>query len=131
MHKFPAWNNLKHFNHVSTISFTDGQSFYDILKVNCTSSFVQSNLILLCHIQCILPCIVQLLPRNSPLIHCIRAYQSYRIMIGLRCMTDRRLKYLEGLIKDYERYCSVCVGIVFSSAPFHPSITPLESIEGI
>jgi len=23
-------------------------------------------------------------------------------------MTDRRLKYLEGLIKDYERYCSVC-----------------------
>ena len=131
MRKFPAWNNLKHFNHVSTISFTDGQSFYDILKVNCMSSFVQSSLILLCRIQCILPCIMQLLPRNSPLVHCIRAYQCYRIMIGLRCMTDRRLKYLEGLIKDYERYCSVCVGIVFSSAPFHPSITPLESIEGI
>jgi hypothetical protein len=123
MCKFPAWNNLKHFNHVSTISFTDGQSFYDILKVNRMFSFVQSNLILFCHIQCILPCIVQLLPRNSPLIHCIRAYQCYRIMIGLRCMTDRRLKYLEGLIKDYERYCSVCVRIVSSMLfilPLHP-----------
>jgi hypothetical protein len=27
MRKFPAWNNLKHFNHISTISFTNGQSF--------------------------------------------------------------------------------------------------------
>jgi hypothetical protein len=29
-------------------------------------------------------------------------------MIGLRCMTDRRIKYLEELIRKYERYCSVC-----------------------
>ncbi|PPQ86474.1 hypothetical protein CVT25_008073 [Psilocybe cyanescens] len=32
MSKFPYWNNLKHFNHVATVSFTDRQSFYDILK---------------------------------------------------------------------------------------------------
>ena len=43
MCKFPAWNNLKHFNHVSTISFTDGQSFYDILKVGHTSYFNHTN----------------------------------------------------------------------------------------
>lgn len=39
MGKFPAWNNLKHFNYVSTVSFTDGQSFYDILKVIQMLSF--------------------------------------------------------------------------------------------
>jgi hypothetical protein len=33
MRNFPTWSSLKHFNHVSTISFADGQSFYDILKV--------------------------------------------------------------------------------------------------
>ncbi|KAH9970785.1 hypothetical protein BGW80DRAFT_1438007 [Lactifluus volemus] len=86
MREFPSWPNLKHFNHVSVISFTDGQSFYDILK-------------------CILPCIVQLLPQNSPLIHCIRSYQCYRVVIGLRCMTDRRLDRLKELIMDYEKYC--------------------------
>ncbi|KAJ7826131.1 hypothetical protein B0H14DRAFT_2163033, partial [Mycena olivaceomarginata] len=64
MRQFPRWPNLKHFNQVTTVHFTDGQSFYDILK-------------------CILPSIVQLLPRNSTLIHCIRAYQCYRITVGM------------------------------------------------
>src|SRR5437016_8223911 len=100
MREFPSWNSLKHFNHVSTISFTDGQSFYDILKV-CFSLYYQGTLELFC-IQCILPCIVQLLPRNSSLIHCIRACQCYRIVIGLLCMTDRRFKHLKELIKKYE-----------------------------
>ncbi len=35
MAAFPKWNGLKHFNAVSTIKFTDGQSFYDILKASC------------------------------------------------------------------------------------------------
>ncbi|KAF8994667.1 hypothetical protein BDQ17DRAFT_1392381 [Cyathus striatus] len=87
MNKFPYWKDLKHMDAVSTISFADGQCFYDILK-------------------CILPCIVQLLPRNSPLIHCIRAYQQYRVMIGLRCMTDQHLGHLKEIIKDYENYCN-------------------------
>ncbi|KAF9004381.1 hypothetical protein BDQ17DRAFT_1390310 [Cyathus striatus] len=32
MSKFPYWSNLQHFPCVSTVMFTDGQSFYDILK---------------------------------------------------------------------------------------------------
>ena len=32
---FPRWNGLKHFYNVTTTHFTDGQAFYDILKV-CT-----------------------------------------------------------------------------------------------
>jgi hypothetical protein len=35
MMMFPRWSNLKHFNNVTTTHFTDGQAFYDILKV-CT-----------------------------------------------------------------------------------------------
>jgi hypothetical protein len=33
MKKFPRWSGLKHFNTVTTIKFTDGQSYLDILKV--------------------------------------------------------------------------------------------------
>jgi hypothetical protein len=33
---FPRWNGLKHFYSVTTTHFTDGQAFYDILKV-CTN----------------------------------------------------------------------------------------------
>ena len=33
MAAFPRWQNLKHFNSVTTTQFTDGQAFYDILKV--------------------------------------------------------------------------------------------------
>jgi len=33
MAKFPRWNHLKHFNSVTTTRFTDGNAFYDILKV--------------------------------------------------------------------------------------------------
>ncbi|KAK7015802.1 hypothetical protein R3P38DRAFT_3321610 [Favolaschia claudopus] len=87
MRNFPRWPNLKHFNAVTTIHFTDGQSFYDILK-------------------CVLPSIAQLFPTNEPLIHCIRAYQRFRIMVGMTCMPERRLQRLDELIKDYERRCS-------------------------
>ena len=33
MAAFPRWRNLKHFNSVTTTQFSDGQAFYDILKV--------------------------------------------------------------------------------------------------
>jgi hypothetical protein len=54
-------------------------------------------------------------------------------MVGLPCLTDQRLKYLEGVItaKDYEKYCSVCGIIVIFSMFFHSSITASEDIEGI
>ncbi|EGO30646.1 hypothetical protein SERLADRAFT_404725 [Serpula lacrymans var. lacrymans S7.9] len=41
---------LKHFMNVTTVEYADGQVFYDILK-------------------CILPRIVQILPKNSTLVH--------------------------------------------------------------
>ncbi|KAF7314762.1 hypothetical protein MKEN_00950200 [Mycena kentingensis (nom. inval.)] len=87
MKEFPRWANLKHFNQVTTVHFTDGQSFYDILK-------------------CILPCIVQLLPRNDPLVHCIRAFQRYRILVGMHCMPETRLRRLKAVIKEYKHWCS-------------------------
>jgi hypothetical protein len=34
MADFPRWSDLKHFNNVTTTHFTDGQAFYDILKVS-------------------------------------------------------------------------------------------------
>ncbi|KAJ7347985.1 hypothetical protein DFH08DRAFT_867079 [Mycena albidolilacea] len=88
MRKFARWPGLKHFNEVTTIRFTDGQSFYDILKS-------------------VLPCIVQLLPHNSELVHCIWVCQQVWIMTGMHCMPSSRLEHL-GLfiIQEYEKCCS-------------------------
>ncbi|KAJ7686401.1 hypothetical protein B0H17DRAFT_985201 [Mycena rosella] len=87
MREFSRWPGLKHCNQVTTIHFTDGQTFYDILKS-------------------VLPCIVQILPSNNPLVHCIRAYQRYRLMAGMYCMPARRLAQLNEFIKDYEHWCT-------------------------
>lgn len=51
--------------------------------------------------QCILPCIVHLLSTDDPLVHWIRAYQRYRIMIDMHCMTDDRIATLKQYILDY------------------------------
>ncbi|KAJ7076600.1 hypothetical protein C8R43DRAFT_1177915 [Mycena crocata] len=87
MRDFTRWPGLKHFNQVTTVRFTDGQSFYDILKS-------------------VLPCIVQIFPHNDPLVHCIRACQRLRIMTGMHCMPSQRLERLQQFIKDYEYWCS-------------------------
>ncbi|KAJ7760761.1 hypothetical protein B0H14DRAFT_3595391, partial [Mycena olivaceomarginata] len=87
MRRFPRWPNLKHFNQVTTVHFADGQSFYDILKS-------------------VLPCIVQLLPPNDSLVHCIRAYERCRIMAGMHCMPEQRLRRLDVFIQDYEYWAS-------------------------
>jgi hypothetical protein len=47
------------------------------------------------------------MPPNDPLVHCICAYQRYRIMIGFSCMTEAHLKQIQTHIRDYERYCEV------------------------
>ncbi|KAF9034770.1 hypothetical protein BJ165DRAFT_1604623 [Panaeolus papilionaceus] len=86
MAAFPRWSQLKHFNSVTTTQFTDGQAFYDILK-------------------CILPCIVDFLPKNSVLVHCIRAYLRFRILVSLKCMTTSRLDQLKKAISVYEQHC--------------------------
>ncbi|KAJ7581540.1 hypothetical protein C8J56DRAFT_1057519 [Mycena floridula] len=87
MHQFPRWSKLKHFKSVSNIDYSDGQTFFDILK-------------------CCLPCLVQILLKNSPLIHCIRAFQRYRMVVGLHCHSDKRLELLKNdIIPAYEKCC--------------------------
>ena len=58
------------------------------------------------------------LPRNSALIHCIRAYVAYRILVGLTCMTETRLQYLRSALKDYQKYCAVSCLSYYSSLRF-------------
>ncbi|KAJ7874554.1 hypothetical protein B0H14DRAFT_3106742 [Mycena olivaceomarginata] len=55
----------------------------------------------------VLPCIVQLLPPNDTLVHCIRAYERCRIMAGMHCMPEQRLRRLDVLIQDYEYWASL------------------------
>lgn len=57
--------------------------------------------------QCILPCIGQLLPADSPLLHCVRAYAQFRFMIGLKCISDERIARLKKHMRRYEKYCGV------------------------
>ncbi|KII85171.1 hypothetical protein PLICRDRAFT_57110 [Plicaturopsis crispa FD-325 SS-3] len=86
MRQVPRWPGLKHINNLTTTEYADGQVHLDTLR-------------------CLLPCIVQLLPRNSPLVHCIRAYAQFRIMISLRCITEAQIERLRGYIADYEKWC--------------------------
>ncbi|KIJ58811.1 hypothetical protein HYDPIDRAFT_33775 [Hydnomerulius pinastri MD-312] len=86
MRHVSRWPNLKHFNDVTTVEYTDGDAHLDILR-------------------CILPCIVQLLPVNSELVHCIRAYSQYRMMIDLPCLTTDRFARLENYITTYKKCC--------------------------
>lgn len=72
---------------------------------------------------------MQLLPQNSSLVYCIRAYQIYRIVIGLRCMTDRRLEHLKEVIKDYKKYCSVSKIPFFSSLLSHLNYNALRKYQ--
>jgi hypothetical protein len=55
-----------------------------------------------------LPCLVHLLPRNSPLVRALRALQQFRMLVGMHCMTGKRLKLMERFIKDYDHACRVC-----------------------
>ncbi|KAF8497001.1 hypothetical protein JB92DRAFT_2745928, partial [Gautieria morchelliformis] len=64
MNMVPLWPNLNHFQAITTMEFSDGQSYFDALK-------------------CMLPCIVQLLPANSPLIHCLRAYACIQLIADI------------------------------------------------
>ncbi|GJE89869.1 hypothetical protein PsYK624_059800 [Phanerochaete sordida] len=87
MRNVPRWANLKHFNNATTIEYADGQTFYDILR-------------------CLLPCLVELMPRNSALIHCLRAYAKFRVLIGLKCVSEDSIKLIEAALADYEKYAT-------------------------
>ncbi|KAJ6551138.1 hypothetical protein B0H19DRAFT_1263828 [Mycena capillaripes] len=85
MNQFPRWRNLKHLPSPTTIDYSDGQTFLDILKSA-------------------LPCIVQLLPPKSSLVRLVRVMQKIRVMLGLDVTTRTRLEYLQKVIYDeYEK----------------------------
>ncbi|KAJ7214959.1 hypothetical protein GGX14DRAFT_359868, partial [Mycena pura] len=84
--KFPRWRDLDHFPSPTTIEYSDGQTFLDILT-------------------CSLPCLVQVLPPNSCLVKLVRAMQKVRVMLGLDLTTEMRLNYLLGFINEYEKIC--------------------------
>ncbi|KAJ7811933.1 hypothetical protein B0H13DRAFT_1666520 [Mycena leptocephala] len=86
MDKFPRWRDLKHLSSPTTIDYSDGQTFLDILK-------------------CALPCLVQILPHNSCLIKLVRVMQKVRIMLGLEVTTASRMELLRKWINVYEKVC--------------------------
>ncbi|KAJ7191815.1 hypothetical protein GGX14DRAFT_380770 [Mycena pura] len=86
MANVPRWPGLKHFQNVTTRQMNNGQEFLDIEKS-------------------ILPCIVQVLPRNSDWVHLIRAHMRYRMMMGLHCITDKQITRKEKYAADYEKWC--------------------------
>ncbi|KAJ7867858.1 hypothetical protein B0H13DRAFT_1897391 [Mycena leptocephala] len=83
---FPRWRDLKRLSSPTTIDYSDGQTFLDILK-------------------CALPWIVQLLPPNSCLVRAIRIMAKVRIMLGLEVVIETRLELLRIFIAEYERIC--------------------------
>ncbi|KAJ7913245.1 hypothetical protein B0H13DRAFT_1874064 [Mycena leptocephala] len=83
---FLRWRDLKHLLSPTTIDYSDGQTFLDILK-------------------CALPCIVQLLPPNSCLVRAIRIMVKVRIMLCLEVLIEARLALLRIFIAEYERIC--------------------------
>ncbi|KAJ7306232.1 hypothetical protein DFH08DRAFT_720893 [Mycena albidolilacea] len=87
MNQFVRWRGLKHISSPTTIDYSEGQTFVDILK-------------------CALPCLVQLLPRNSCLVRIVRAMQKVRIMLGLSVTTRTRLDHLNDLVRQYEDACN-------------------------
>ncbi|KAJ7450175.1 hypothetical protein FB451DRAFT_1052385 [Mycena latifolia] len=89
MDNFPRWRNLKHVYSPTTIDYSEGQTFLDILKMR----------------PCALPCLDQILPANSCLIKLVRAMQKVRAMLGLEVTTASRLELLRKMIAKYERAC--------------------------
>ncbi|KAJ7472475.1 hypothetical protein FB451DRAFT_1469161 [Mycena latifolia] len=80
MDKFPRWRDL-HFSSPTTIDYSDGQTFLDILKI---------------------------LPANSCLVKLVRTMQKVRIMLGLEVTTASRLELLCKMITKYEQACKAC-----------------------
>ncbi|KAF8581179.1 hypothetical protein K439DRAFT_1647974 [Ramaria rubella] len=83
MHLVPRWPNLKHFISVTTLEFSHGQGFLD----------------------CILPCIVQLLPTSSPFVHCIQAYACFWMLAGLHAITELQIQRIKGYLESYGYWC--------------------------
>ncbi|KIJ54948.1 hypothetical protein M422DRAFT_153273 [Sphaerobolus stellatus SS14] len=87
MKQMPRWRGLKHFEKVATIEFADGNDFRDILK-------------------CILPCILNALPKDSPVVHAIRLCGIIRATASLNPISEEQIEYLEKCLPRYEQICS-------------------------
>jgi len=74
----------------------------------------------------VLPCIVQLLPKASPLIHYICAYACFRMLAGLHAVTEEQLDKMAEYLEAYQDQCSVCS--VFFSHFHHFQVLDLYSI---
>ncbi|KAF7325465.1 hypothetical protein MKEN_00395100 [Mycena kentingensis (nom. inval.)] len=86
MDQLPRWRDMDHIAAPTTIEFTEGETFLTLLKT-------------------ILPGLVHLLPRNSPLIRALRALQQFRMLVGMHCMTGKRLALMKQYIKAYDLAC--------------------------
>ncbi|KAJ7825670.1 hypothetical protein B0H14DRAFT_2820100, partial [Mycena olivaceomarginata] len=86
MRHVPRWPGLKHFDTVTTKDINDGQSYLDIEK-------------------CVLPCVAQLLPKNSPFIHAIRAHASFRMLRSLHCISEDQIQRKEVYQMEYGKWC--------------------------
>ncbi|KAJ6509636.1 hypothetical protein DFH09DRAFT_942461 [Mycena vulgaris] len=87
MNQFPRWRGLKHIPSPTTIDYSEGQTFVDILKSA-------------------LPCLVQLLPCNSCLVRIVRQMQKLRTMLGLSVTMRTRQDHLNDLVREYECACN-------------------------
>nr|GAT48235.1 predicted protein [Mycena chlorophos] len=86
LEQFPRWRDLKHIRGATAISYSEGQTWVDILK-------------------CALPCLVEIVPPKSIFVRLVRVMQKLRVMLTLDVTTSTRLEHLENLIRDYEELC--------------------------
>ncbi|KAJ6589204.1 hypothetical protein B0H19DRAFT_1103276 [Mycena capillaripes] len=63
------------------------------------------NRMIILFFQSLLSCIVQLLPKDSPWVHAIRAHIRYRMMLGLHCITDEQIERKEKYQLRYGKWC--------------------------
>ncbi|KZT42297.1 hypothetical protein SISSUDRAFT_1016075 [Sistotremastrum suecicum HHB10207 ss-3] len=80
----PIYPDLKKMHNVTGIEFTDGNTMLHIMK-------------------CLVYCLANLLPKNSPWVHLVRAYSCLRLVLGFKVMTEGRLALAEQLLTDYQK----------------------------
>ncbi|KIJ50224.1 hypothetical protein M422DRAFT_245466 [Sphaerobolus stellatus SS14] len=83
----PRWRGLNLYQEVTAVDFADGNNYRDIFK-------------------CILPCIVDILPRDSVVVQAIRLCGMIRTIASLNLVSDEQIEYIEKCLPKYEAICS-------------------------
>ncbi|KAH7106628.1 hypothetical protein BKA62DRAFT_687699 [Auriculariales sp. MPI-PUGE-AT-0066] len=117
MSNFPIVPELEHFwadrKPVCGVDFSDGETYYSIEK-------------------CIIPCIVQELPRNAPLVHWLAFHLAYRIVIGLKCSTQKqRDEFLPWILGKYEHWSKRVSSTHDKNFNFFKQHNKAHAIEGL